>query len=479
MIKYHKRRPNILVEVMRPNYNSTTFNPGNFIAHFVSTQFKPYSDKVSDALTSYNFTESLNSAEGNFNLVLTLEKDSEGRTWLDKLRIRDLVLIIEFDKIRYCGYIESIRLSAKMSTGGKPDRRILVSGGNMGKMLASFKLIMDKFLYIGTAFAEDASNELKARLAEENAKGSRIFDILKPIYESFMKLTLKMGLTNPQGKGLKAILDYYIDYESEFSKELLIRYPIALTLYQVGENSIWDIWSALVHPPLNELFGRWHSSREKFQLVFRETPFDSGNWRNLKKNVIPPQIVTSYDIGKSDQEVFTFYASTMPGQLTWKEALGIDGNSVYMDEVKWSKYGYRPLIVTNRYYNRDKVEGISTDEVIQEMRKISMKMWNWFFANDELCSGTLEIMTIDPKEWRGSKEYEGLQNPRVGEKIGLLKGEFYIEEADHSWSYKGPMITKLSLSRGYKYNPDGTMDNPIYGAEKRMITEFGGYEIEK
>jgi len=479
LIKYYKRRPNIVIYIIRPNYDSTNFEPfrRDFIARFASTR-EVYDDRFSTALISYNFKESLNSVEGNFNLVLTLEKDNKRRTWLDKLKIRDLVLIEEFDKTQYCGYIESIRLSAKMSTGGKPDRRILVSGGNMGKMLASFKLIMDKFLYIGTPLAEDVSIKLAARLATVNAKGSRIFDILKPIYESFMELTLKMGIANPQGKGLKAILDYYIDYKSEFSKDLKIRYPIALTLYQTGENSIWDIWSALVHPPLNELFGRWDEG--VFKLVFREAPFDSDKWKSLKINVIPPQIVTSYDIGKSDQEVFTFYASTMPGQLTWKQALGIDGNSVYSDDIKWSTYGYKPLIITNRYYNRDKVEESSKDGIIQEMKKISIKMWEWFQNNDRFCSGTLEIMTIDSKEWGELSGYKGLKSPRIGEKISFLKGEeFYVEESEHSWNYKGPMITKLSLSRGYMYNPyNGMMEKSIYGVEEG-VEEFGGYEIER
>jgi len=470
-----------MIEVMRPNYNSRTFQPGNLIARFASAQFKSYDDKFSSALISYNFKESLNSVEGNFNLVLTLEKDSRGRTWLDKLQIRDLVLITEFDRVQYCGYIENVRLTAKMGSGGKPDRKILISGGNMGKMLSSFKLIIDVYLYIGTAFAKDVSKELKAKLSSVNAPGSRIFDILKPIYESFMDLTLKMGIANPQGKGIKPLLEYYIDYESEFSKDLLIKYPVALTLYQEGENSIWDIWSALVHPPLNELFGRWNTLLNTFQLVFREAPFDSDKWKNLEINTIPSQIVTSYDVGKSDQEVFTFYASSLPGQLkTWKAALGIDGNSVYVDELKWPKYGYRPLIVENRYFNRDKIEEFTPKKVEEVMRAISNKMSKWFEHNDEFCSGTLEIMTINSKEWRDSKEYRELENPRIGEKIKLLDGEFYVEEAEHSWGYKGPMITKLSLSRGYKYNPDGTMDRPIYGTKEEMkVEEFGGYEIER
>ena len=477
----HKRRPDLMIEVIRPDYNAKTFSPGNPVAQFSSASYAIQDEKFSNALVSYNFKESLETVDGDFSMTLTIEKDNSQRTWLDKLRIRDLVLISEFGRVQYAGYIDNIRLSAKMTGDGKPDRKILVNGGNFGKMLSSFKLVLDQFLFAGVdGQAEIDSTQLMSKLAQIREKDTGIALALIAIYKDYMKLALEMGNVNPSGRGVKPILEYYIDYSSELSKDLKIKYAFAPTLYQVGENSIWDIWGALVHPPLNELFGRWSPLLNVYQLVFRETPFEPDKWKFLEKNVIPPIVVRSYDIGKSDQEVFTFYASVLPGQyLDWKAAAGIDSSSVITDKEKWSKYGYRPLIVKNRYFNRDKLESFSDQSVPSIMKAISTKMKRWFGKNDEFASGTLEMMTISPDEWRDSR-YNGLQNPRVGEKIGLLDGEFYVESSEHSWSYLSPMITKLSISRGYKYNPDGSLDKPIYGTEEEVATyETGGFEIER
>ena len=478
-MEYHKRRPDLMIEVIRPDYNAKKFLPSNLVARFSSTPYVMRDSRFSNALISYNFKEALDTIDGDFSMTLTVEKDSERRTWLDKLRIRDLVLISEFDRVQYAGYIDDIRLSAKMAGGGKPDRKILVKGGNFGKMLSSFKLVLDQFLFAGVdAQAEISSTKLMDKLAQIKEKDSGIASALEAIYKDYIELALEMGNVNPGGRGMKAILDYYVDYSSELSRDLKIKYAFAPTLYQVGENSILDIWRALVHPPLNELFGRWSPLLSVLQLVFREAPFDADKWRDLEKNIIPPILVKSYDVGKSDQEVFTFYASVLPGQpFDWKQAMAIDGASVIIDKEKWSKYGYRPLIVKNRYFNRDQLENFSDQEVPKIMKNISTKMKKWFAENDEFVSGTLEMMTIDPNEWRDSK-YSGLENPRIGEKIGLLDGEFYVESSEHSWSYRSPMITKLSISRGYKYNPDGTLDRPIYGGKEKTY-ETGGYEIER
>jgi len=479
MLQYHKRRPDVMVEVIRPNYNSAQYKPGDaeFIGQFASRRVNSFNEKYSDALISYNFKEALDSVEGNFNLEFTLEKDRNGRTWLDKLRIRDLVMISEFDKVQYLGYIDNIRLSAKIGSEGKPNRRILVSGGNMGKLLASFKLILDRFLYIGTEKANIESERLMASLAEMRNKGASIAPMLIAIYEDFFNLILKMGEVNPQGNGVKAILDYYIDYSKGLQKDLKLKYRFAPTLYQVGENSIWDIWKALIHPPVNELFGRWSPLLSEYSLIFRETPFDSKDWKNLKKNDIPPSIITGYDIGKSDQEVFTFYATSLPGQtFSERQAMAIEKAAVKIDEIKWSKYGYRPLIVKNRYFDRSQMEKFSADEVGIIMGKISTKMREWFEHNDEFCSGSLSFMTIDSEMWKDDKEYKGLANPRIGEKVGLLDGEFYVESSEHSWNYLGPMITTLQLSRGYRYTHYGIAKSPIFGTPGMEIV--GGAELE-
>ena len=84
------------------------------------------------------------------------------------------------------------------------------------------------------------------------------------------------------------------------------------------------------------------------------------------------------------------------------------------------------------------------------MRSLGEMLKRWYEYNDEFHTGTLRFMTIDNKAGDS-----GLRNPRVGERMSFLEGEFYIEESEHSWSYGNPMETRLSLSRGFVYGGDG------------------------
>ena len=444
------RKPKFEVQIQRPDYSSKTYST-NLVVSFVSSEITN-EEKSSTALTSYTFSESLDPISSDFSLSITLEKDENGRTWIDKISDMDLVFISEFNVRRYVGYVKRRSYAASISSDGAPERRITIQGGSLGSLLNSFKIVLDQALYAGNSTANTASAALMSKLSSEWEPGAKLSGMVESIVDSFLELTLKFS--NSEFVGIKGVIDYLIDFYSGIPSKFVVQYPMSLSLYQRGENSIWDLLSNIAHPPINELFGRWNPDFGVYELVFRQAPFEPADWKQLVCNVVPPTILTEYDLSFSNEDVFTFYLCSLIGS-------GIDRNKAVvltagekkrnlyqLDEEKWSKYGYRPLIADFRYFNRSKIKEHS--ETFSLIVELSSMLKRWFSKNDELLSGTVTIMTVDGKD-------EQIKNPRVGEKLKLVQTEFYIESGEHSWSYGGPMQTKLGLSRGYEYDNSGNM----------------------
>lgn len=446
------RKPDFEVTVVRPNYNQAGYQ-GTTIATFVSSS--PLSSTFSNALVSYSFEESLHTPDSSFHLRLIPEADEQGRTWYDKIQLMDLVFISEFGKIRYCGFVQNRRVVQSM--GDRPRRYIVISGSSIGAMLTNFPLVLDQFLYEGTTTAQAASKKLMARLAAlQDTTNVSVAEILIAIYDSYFELTQAVG-TLGASQGIRGVIDHFMDVESRLSSDVVIRYPMSFSMYQVGENNIWDIISQVITPPINELFGLWNPETNKYEVVFRQAPFEEADWRSLPLTSIPTVAVREADLGNSDSEVFTFYLATLPGSgISRRKAMVYDsglGKIPQIDTEKWKKYGYRPMLVDFRYFNRDHEKTSGAGPLMIELSEMMKK---WFERNDEFLSGSVTFMTLPVSSWR--KE---TRSPRIGERLSLFGGEFYIEKSEHSWEMEGPMETKLGLTRGYVYSVNGSFRKPI------------------
>lgn len=451
---YFKRRPNLKIDIVRPNYDSVSYSPTRVVS-FVPNN-KLYNEKESNALTSYSFEESLHTHESSFNFTTTLAKDSDNKTWYEKIKKMDLVFISEFGEIRYCGVVKEKRYKASMGGDGKPKRSINFSGISIGHLLSSFPLVLDQFLYEATTTATAASKRLMGILSTlQQEDNIRVAPILREIYDAYFNLAQAVGgLSGSQG--IKGIIDEYVVLDSALSSDVVARYPMSFSLYQVGENNIWDIASQFITPPINELFGKWNPDRKKYEIIFRQAPFEGVDWLKIKNNIILPELVTDYDLGSSDSEVYTFYMGLMPGSgISRNKAMVYDsgaGKIPQIDNEKWKKYGYKPLIVDFRYFDRSKEDVFGVTNLMSEL---SIMMKKWFEHNDEFLSGSISMMSI------GKGLYNGARNPRIGERATFVGGQFYIETSSHSWSMSGPMVTNLKITRGFQYKVDGTPKAPI------------------
>ena len=491
-MKYKKRRVDFEVRVWRHNYKSNVFD-GRYVVAFTSRKisFKEETDyELSNDILSYNFSENIGSVDGSFNFTLVPSRDRNNLTWMDKIHEHDLVFFSEFGEIKFAGVIENRDYSAEISGDGRPDRKISITGKGIGGLLSSFKMMLDQAVFQGQNSAKNLAQALKYTIATSQEEGAAVGStILRPIYKSFMDLALKIGENdqtgNNAGVGVISIIDKFVDLERGISDDFVIKYPISLSLYKRGENSVWELWNGLAQPPVNEMFGYWDyyssvADEGGFVIVFRQSPFESKDWDKLYLNILPPLIVESVHLGTSTKDVYSFYLCTLPGSsvdrneaMTWDVTFDGDqvGHLYAIDDDKLRKYGYRPLFTEFRFFDRSKIEEFR--DCYQLMRENSEMLKRWFQKNDEMYFGEIYIHTIDNNDWRNSesREYSKLYAPRIGERVRLLNGEFYVEGTECSWNYGGPMMTRLQVSRGYIYSNGEMMEKIKYVANKSLQSD--------
>ena len=77
-------------------------------------------------------------------------------------------------------------------------------------------------------------------------------------------------------------------------------------------------------------------------------------------------------------------------------------------------------------------------------------------------SGTVTIKSL--------QNNENQKFPLLGERLGFLGGEFYIESARHNWQMMGEMTTTLGVSRGFKYSQTGEQSGIIDNVGQKIKT---------
>lgn len=410
----------------------------------------------SDALLSYSYTESLYDVKSPFSLTIAPKADKNRLTWLDKIAPMDLVFIEEFGKVRYCGLVHQVRYSARMGQDG-PSRSIVVSGNGFGGLLESFQLLMNMQFWMGK-IPESANAKIEEKiLAADSSYG----EVMKLFYDDFMEIiaTKLEGLTQSAIQGL---LRKYLDM-ANLAPSFKTGIPLAVGLYQPGINNIWDMWRRIMPVPYGELFGRWDNSA--YKVFARQAPFDADDWSKLDCVAIHPLALTGYDVGVDDSEIYSAFVATAPSLgFTETTAFVVDSaddarRPVIVSEPKWMRYGYRPLVISVKYLNRDAAD-TKTGDVATALHAAAEKAANWYKNNDTMLSGSISLISIDDKNY--------MTYPVVGNKVSFLGGEFYVEQVERKWAYGDSPRTSLKVTRGYMYDQSGNATGPIRELGKKI-----------
>lgn len=453
MIDTYSRTPSFSIEVVRPDYTQAQSYKEESIVTFGMSGL----ENQSTACVSYEFQESLSSLDGAFSFTTTLERDSNSKTWYDKINPRDIIRIYEHGKVRFVGYITGKRYSARIADKG-PERTIYFTGKSIGAFLTGFSILLDLHILSASTTAQAAQKKFMEALAANIDTGQQMASVIVAIKDAYFEMMETIG--GNQNLGVKHIIEAMFDFSTRMSPSLKAQYPIVISAFQTQENSLWETIQQVLNPPFHELFGLWDPEAKKYQIWLRQTPFDPSDWMNLPINRIPddipPLLLTDYDIGNSDDDVRTFFICTLPGSAISREkALTLDNysRSAVVDTDKWPYYGFKPMYAECRFFSRteENQKGFSGAE--QLMHDLSQKLYNWYSNNAGFLSGTISIMSVDDEKY--------IAYPRIGERLGFLGGEFYIESTKSSWQYGGPMMRTLSVSRGYMYTAAGAQREPI------------------
>lgn len=465
-MRFIQRRPQFRVTMLRPDYQNPArmFKPvsewaGRDRVHFVARA--PEANNESNALVSYEYKESLQDVMHPFSMELTLERDPEGNTWLDKIEPRDMVQIEEFGRVRYVGFVNRINYTSRMSDEG-PNRSISVSGFGFGGLLASFSILLDLRYWSSSTTAEAASTQLKTTMASTMGEQQPLYRILHAIYETFLDLVEKVGKVQPT-YGLRPLFDTYLDYTGGMNQDVISRYPMALSLFQTGQNNVWALWQQVLTRPLHELFGYWEHDLGKYRVVMRQTPFEPADWTALPIHEIDPVLALGWTLGRSDDEVYTFYSTTVTGsQISREMAIAIDEyrETAVIDEERWASYGFRPLETSFAFFNRSEIRKYGPRDLMELGSEL---MYNWYRNNPDFYNGSLELMTT------------GDLYPRIGERVGMLGAEFYVTDTTRSWRMGGQMRSNIAISRGFVYDANGNQVRgiPDVGRKLRAFEEDG------
>lgn len=453
----YDRTPDFEIEIRRPDYSQAQSYKDDLVVTFGMSG----SNDMSTACIGYEFSESVSSPEGSFSLSLTLERDNQKYSWYDKIYRRDLVFIKEHSKVRFVGYVSDKRYQARMGERG-PERSITVSGKSLGGLLTSFSYLLDLHILSASQTAMSAQTQFMESIAANVEKGQSFAGVIRALKDAFFSMMETVG--GNQNLGVKHIIEQFVDWEAKLSTSLVAQYPVVVSAYQVGENNLWDTIQQLLNPPFHEMFGLWDPPSKKHQVWLRQTPFDGGDWISLPRTVIPddvdPLLLVDYDIGSTDQDVKTFFLCSLPGSgISREQALTLDQykRSMVFDYPKWPYYGFRPMYVECRFFNRseENQKGFSGPE--QLMHDLAQKMYDWYANNADFLSGSVTIMNVEEH----GKDARYKAYPRIGERLGLLGGEFYIEGTRSSWQYGGQMLRSLAVSRGFSYASNGLQIQPI------------------
>jgi hypothetical protein len=432
-------------------------------------------------------------AVGTFELALAHTRDAQGRTWADKIRPQNLVVVQMMNHTGaqgpdgagelhtvMIGLVDQVTQAVAINQQGKPERVITVTGRDAGKMFTQGMVTYWNFLGANLLGANSFVD-----VSVFNAKPSIIIrELLTNIYERFMRATFRVYGTDVTFWDLLA-------YDlSSYDAEL----PLGLDMkFIVGEGSFWSFFVKVASPPFHELFIDTRRatttdavSREtkapRYTLgkdgsaptvVLRPTPFPyltpPANPSKYRvegaggEEVITVQEVSVIDrewdnlvrhevghtdglrgepmgeqLSRSDREQYNLYMP-QPTYPVIPERLFTLSVPPILDRARFHRYGYRPLTPPCELI-QPKQGADYTEPIFEFYTKLAWRLASWNVMNDQFKSGT-KTLQLSPHLHVGERLVD--RSPWQHEVY-----EFYIEGVTHRYVFGGACTTTVGLTRG-------------------------------
>lgn len=419
---------------------------------------------------------------GVFDLRLVAARDAQGKTWQDRLRPQDMVVIQMMNyqgrtgahgagemHTPMIGFVDTVTAMTDLNPQGIPQRQIQVRGRDAGKLFVNG--LVTYFTFAGAALLGLGDF---APLEYFNVPPDLLIQrLLEEVYQKY----LQIAVPGPGGTTLAFwdMLDYNL---RTFSGEI----PGGLdSQFIQGEGSFWSFFTKVASPPFHELFVDTRRSRDVRSLeglmtpagsnkmlgrdasapflFLRPTPFQYlksdgkvsvwKDWEALPLHTVGEDDLygepVSDALSRSDQEQYNVYLALGKYYILGQQ-MQILTTPPIIDEVKFRRYGYKPLM-PNTWLSKIDLEEGPWPTFFHAM---TWKLASWHCLNDEFLSGT--------------KTFKLLPHVHIGERLLDASGveedrQFYIESVSHQFIQNERATTTLGLTRGLPQRGDRSYAN--------------------
>lgn len=438
---------------------------------------------ITPAVFSFRWLKSLRNPDSGCEI--TMIPQFSDVHYLDSLDTMDVVRIYEFNTLKYLGFIRRIGASGSISPTGVPSRTVNITCSSFGALFSESELGLNMLLHSGI------QSDISARIKTFAGKLSDVALLDKP-YSELIKLVIEEWfsfLDANKATTYKNYFNEFIDYESGLVGKTIPGFPKEFYLFYSHQQTmtLWDMVSKLVQLPFNEVWfdcgprnlwvennenlspakpGEVKLLNEKEHLIIRVPPFNGtvvnnttvDLWDSLPSRIIPLSYLTRFDLNKSMDESMSFYLVAPPAYNPGELALVVQGEAL-IDSAAFNKYLYKPMIFDTTLIRIQKSgeSGMESkaNEIYKDIKDKVNTLKNWNQYNDKYLSGSFTFMVPS----------EEIFDPRIGDKIEIenLNGMyFYVEGVSHSWNYGGPLISNVSVTRGWSDNGPILLKDKIF-----------------
>ncbi|MHB1418302.1 MAG: hypothetical protein ACYCX4_01755 [Bacillota bacterium] len=388
---------------------------------------------------------------GTWSIILKSRKDNQGKTWFDKIRPQDMV-VIRFARLAknkakppviMRGFVDNVRETYAIDDQGKPHRAILINGRDYGKLLLVIKVYYLYELDPVASLLND--NRLEANFGIPSGE-------LKP--NQFIEL-VNEKIILPEITKMQKFNKYLMPLE--IAASVADYYRVNTFQVQAFAGSVWNLMDYYSNIPWCELFVTEGETAPL--LIFRPTPFKnrSGQYTQSGGTItevpISKRDIETMDLGYSDNEAYSYFFTYATQALISKIAFKAESvqlqsieegrntstpsNPTILEE-SLNKYGFRPLELESPFIPI--LQGNKENEIMpKDVRDMSLRMNKWlvdvFGHNQDLRNGTITI--------------KGYEEARIGRCLTIDdKEEYYIESVDHEVTAFETAKSTLGVTRG-------------------------------
>lgn len=304
-------------------------------------------------LVALTVERAINQPAGAWSATLLSRRDAQGHTWAQRLRPMDYVELRfghhvppgQDPPLILRGFVDQCRETWAVA-GDRPQRQVIVSGRDFGKLL--LVTTVATILVALPGVAQDAAVKRQTVLQEKFLTGPLSpADYLQRLEEAILYPDDAGGIGPPQGSlvGLPRfrLVIRDIDQLGQVIAPAILQYT----------GPLWTLIQGFVSPPVGEVIVQ--DAADNPELVWRWAPFHDAQGRLIppvEQDDPPIEISTAQilqaDLATSDNEVFSYYFvhPTTMGAASFNPLVAADphgeGNPRHRPDLA-DRYGFRML----------------------------------------------------------------------------------------------------------------------------------------